>query len=291
MKNSKISFIGTGKMANSLILGLLNANYNPSNIWATNTSLEKINNLKKLKINVSIDNRSAVNNASVVILAVKPKDLEKIVIEIADLISDKRPLVISIAAAITLETLQNYLNDNSIPIIRCMPNTPASLNCGASGLLANPNCSPKQKDMAESIFRSVGIVIWVNSDIEMDSVAALSGSGPAYFFLLIEALQNAGTELGLSKETSAVLSLQTALGAARMAIENADKVSVEQLRKNVTSPGGTTQAALEVLQQGHFSELIESAMAAAKQRAETLANQSEKKRNNNDLPKTSLGPK
>lgn len=273
MQNSKISFIGAGNMANSLIQGLLADGYAPKNIWATNTNSEQLNKLKRLNINISTDNRLAVNNTEIVILAVKPQVLKEVVTEIADLIREKRSLVISIAVAINLKTLQHYLQDNSIALIRCMPNTPALLKCGATGLLANSNCSSNQKKITESIFSSVGNVVWVNSDKEIDSVAALSGSGPAYFFLLMEALQNAGVKLGLAKETASLLSLQTALGAARMAVES--NTSIEQLRQNVTSRGGTTQAALAVLEQNHFPELIKKAMEAAKRRAEELTNQFE----------------
>lgn len=152
-----------------------------------------------------------------------------------------------------------------------MPNTPALLGCGATGLFANAYCSPTQKNAAESIFRSVGVNVWLTAENQVDSVAALSGSGPAYFFLLIEALQQAGIELGLSADNALLLTQQTALGAARMAIES--KLSIEQLRKNVTSPGGTTQRAIEILNQAHFSELIKKAVMGAKGRAKELAEQ------------------
>lgn len=272
MKNSKIGFIGAGNMANSIIRGLLADGYNSKNIWATNTELEKLDKLSNLNINTSTDNRLAVSNTDIVVLAVKPQVLKDVISKIADLIREKKPLIISVAAAINLETLQNYLQDNTIAIVRSMPNTPALLKCGATGLFANSNCSQEQKKITESIFNSIGISVWVNSDEEIDSVAALSGSGPAYFFLMIEALQNAGAKLGLSQKTASLLSRQTALGAARMAIKS-DGITIDQLRKNVTSPGGTTQAAIEILEKNQFPGLIEKAMQAAKQRAEELADQ------------------
>ena len=275
MKNLKVSFIGAGNMANSIIQGLLADGYEAKNIWATNTNLDKLNTLKNLNINISTDNCLAVSNADIVVLAVKPQVLKKVTIEIADLIRKKKPLVISLAAAINLKTLQNYLQDTAIAIIRSMPNTPALLKCGATGLFANSSCSQEQKKITESLFNSIGVIVWVNSDEEIDSIAALSGSGPAYFFLLIEALQNAGTKLGLSKETASSLSRQTALGAAYMATKSGN-VTVEQLRKNVTSRGGTTQAAIEILEKGQFSKLIEKAMQTAKQRAGDLADEFQK---------------
>ncbi|WP_218814304.1 pyrroline-5-carboxylate reductase [Rickettsiella endosymbiont of Dermanyssus gallinae] len=271
----RIAFIGAGNMANSLIRGLLNNGYDANNIWASNTNLALLEHLKKLKIHTSTDNRLVATTAEVLVLAVKPQILKEVVTEITDLILEKKPLLISLAVGVNLKTIHSYLQDDNIAIIRCMPNTPALLGCGATGLFPNHHCSSVQKDAAEALFRSVGIVVWCKLEKEIDIVAALSGSGPAYFFLLIEALQNAGTELGLSKETASLLSQQTALGAARMAIESEGKESIEQLRQNVTSRGGTTQAALNVLEQGHFAELMKKAMLAAKQRAEELAKQLE----------------
>lgn len=273
-----IAFIGAGNMANSLIRGLLNNGYDAKNIWASNTNVALLDHLKKLKIHTSTDNRLAAKTADVLVLSVKPQILKEVVTEIADLIREKKPLLISVAVAVNLKTIHSYLKDDGISIIRCMPNTPALLGCGATGLFPNPHCSSSQKNAAEALFRSVGIVVWCHLEKEIDIVAALSGSGPAYFFLLIEALQNAGTELGLSKETASLLSQQTALGAARMAVENEGKESIEQLRQNVTSRGGTTQAALQVLEQANFCELIKKAMLAAQQRAEALAEEFENQR-------------
>jgi pyrroline-5-carboxylate reductase len=316
MQNLKITFVGAGNMAGSLIKGLLNNGYDAKNIWASNTNVDLLNQLKKLNIHTSTDNRLVAKTADVLVLAIKPQVLKEVVTEIADLIREKKPLLISLAVGVNLKTIHSYLYSqqldfrqgaaktkqleciqihedcklsgntaensstnsiqaNSVSIIRCMSNTPALLGCGATGLFPNHHCSSLQKNTAEMLFRSVGIVYWCKLEKEIDIVAALSGSGPAYFFLLIEALQNAGTALGLSKETVSLLSKQTALGAARMAIESSEKESITQLRQNVTSPGGTTQAALKVLEQGHFSELIKKAMLAAKQRAEELTEQFE----------------
>ena len=269
MKNSTISFIGAGNMATSLIKGLLKEGYLAKNIWATNNNLAQLNKLKRLNINLSADNRCAVKMADIVILAVKPQVLKSVVTEIADLIRENKPLVISIAVGINLKSLQNYLSNETAALIRCMPNTPALLACGATGLFANRYCSSAQKNAAELIFRSVGIVVCLAEEEQIDIVAALSGSGPAYFFLLMEVLQLAGIELGLSKENAALLTLQTALGAARMA--NESKQSIQQLKQNVTSPGGTTERALEILDNAHCPDLIKQAIKGAKERAEELA--------------------
>jgi pyrroline-5-carboxylate reductase len=270
MKNTIISFIGAGNMATSLIKGLLKEGYLAKNIWASNNNWTQLNKLKSLNINLSTDNRCAVKMASIVILALKPQILKSVVTEIADLIQEKKPLVISIAVGISLKSLQNDLSNETTALIRCMPNTPALLACGATGLFANSHCSSAQKNAAELIFRSVGVVVWLAEEEQIDLVAALSGSGPAYFFLLMEALQQAGVELGLSKENATLLTLQTALGAARMA--NESKQSIQQLKQNVTSPGGTTERALGILNKAHFSDLIKQAIKGAKERAEELAN-------------------
>lgn len=269
MQKPTISFIGAGNMATSLIKGLLADGYPAKNIWATNHKPAQLNTLENLGINLTTNNRQAVSTAKIVILAIKPQILKSVVIEIADLVREKKPLVISIAVGINLKSLQNYFLDETAALIRCMPNTPALLGCGATGLLANAYCSSTQKDTAEAIFRSAGVIVWLTEENQIDVVAALSGSGPAYFFLFMEALQQAGIELGLSAENAMLLTQQTALGAARMAIES--KVSIEQLRKNVTSPGGTTQRAIEILNQAHFSELVKKAVIGAKERAAELA--------------------
>lgn len=269
MQNSIISFIGAGNMAISIIKGLLKENYPAKNIWATNNNVEQLNKLKNLNINLSTDNRHAVQIANIVVLAVKPQVLKSVAIEISDLIQEKKPLVISIAVGISLNNLEHYFSNQKLALVRCMPNTPALIGYGATGLFANQYCSNAQKKAAESIFYSVGTVVWVPKEKQIDVVAALSGSGPAYFFLFIDALEQAAIELGLAKETANLLTLQTALGSARMAIES--KKSLTELRLQVTSPGGTTEQALKSLNNDHFSDIIKKALKEAKNRAEELA--------------------
>jgi pyrroline-5-carboxylate reductase len=269
MQQSIISFIGAGNLAISLIKGLLKDGYPAENIWATNNNPEQLHKLKNLNIRLTTDNRYAVQMANIVVLAVKPQILKNIVLEIADIIQEKKPLIISVAVGISLNTLQNYLSNETAALIRSMPNTPALIGCGATGLFANQYCSIVQKNATESIFRSVGSIVWLTKEEQIDAVAALSGSGPAYFFLFIEALQQAGIALGLSKENAALLTLQTALGAARMAIES--KKSMTELRQNVTSPGGTTERAIEFFKNAQFAEIIKQALKEAKNRADELA--------------------
>lgn len=268
MQNLIISFIGAGNMALSIIKGLLKENFPAKNIWATNNKTEPLNKLKDLNINLTTDNQHAVQMANIVILAVKPQIIKKVAIEIADRIQEKKPLIISIAVGVSLNSLEHYFSNSELALIRCMPNTPALIGCGATGLFANQNCSIAQKNAAESIFNSVGTVVWLPKQEQIDVVAALSGSGPAYFFLFIDSLEQAAIELGLAKETANLLTLQTALGSARMAIES--KKSITELRKQVTSPGGTTEQALKSLNNDHFSNIIKKALKAAKNRAQEL---------------------
>ena len=282
MKKTKIGFVGAGNMAHSLIKGLLADNYPPECIWATNRNPQKRSMLQALGIHIFSDNRLLLCHVDVLVLAVKPQQLQAVCSEIAESVQEKRPLIVCIAAAVNLETLANYFQQaphphnklmNNLALVRAMPNTPASVRCGATGLWANPYCSPQQKELAAHLFRSTGIVVWAESEEEIDLITALSGTGPAYFFLLIEALQKAAVELGLAQTTAAQLSLRTALGAARMATETTDTINI--LKEKVTSPGGTTAAALACLSAGGFSTLIKNAVVAAQQRAKKMAEQLE----------------
>jgi pyrroline-5-carboxylate reductase len=268
MQTSIISFIGAGNMATSLIQGLLKKNFPSKNIWATNKNMEQLDKLKNLNINLSINNRQAIQMANIVVLAVKPQILKTVIDEIADLIQEKKPLVISLAVGINLKNIALYFSNQSLAIIRCMPNTPALIGCGATGLFANQNCTVSQKKSAENLFQNVGITTWVSTEEKIDVVAALSGSGPAYFFLFMEALEEAAIELGLPKEKANLLTLQTALGSAQMAIRG--EKSLAQLSQQVASPGGTTEQALKFLKTSGFPDTIKKALKIAKNRAEEL---------------------
>lgn len=181
--------------------------------------------------------------------------------------------MISVAAGIREENLQTGLG-GYVAIVRCMPNTPALIGAGATALYANSYVDAKQHQLAESILRAVGITLWLENENDMDAVTALSGSGPAYFFLVIEALQAAGEKLGLSSETARLLTLQTAFGAARMALESSH--SAEKLRQQVTSPGGTTAAALNVLEKEKLRDIFMHALEAACLRSKELAQEAQK---------------
>jgi len=219
---------------------------------------------EKLKINVSIDNNNLVNEVDVLVLAVKPQILRLVAEAIADTVKGNNVLIVSIAAGISQSSLAEWLGDNCA-IVRCMPNTPALVQTGATALHANSKVSDEQKNLAENILRSVGISLWVDHESELDAVTAVSGSGPAYFFLLMEAMEKAALELGLDENTARLLIQQTALGAAKIALES-DETS-GQLRQKVTSAGGTTEQAIKTFEENDFPQLVSKALHAARDRS------------------------
>jgi len=273
MKTNKIGFIGGGNMASSLISGLIASGHAPEQIWVSDISPDTLTALKnQLNVNTSVDNDDIINAVDVVVLAVKPQTLSAVAQSIAAQIQQKKSLVVSIAAGINQNSLSLWLGADTA-IVRCMPNTPALVLTGATALHANDKVTGEQRDLAENILRSVGIALWVEDEAELDAVTAVSGSGPAYYFLLMEAMEKAALELGLSQETARLLVQQTALGAAKIALESAE--SPEQLRKRVTSPGGTTQRAIETFEQGGFTELVSKALHAARDRSIEMSKQME----------------
>lgn len=269
MNNTSLCFIGGGNMAGSLIGGLIADDWNPDSIHVSDSSMQQLEQLaQRYPIHTRTDNRDAVAGADVVILAVKPQVMEGVAREIADHIAARDVLVISIAAGINETTLRHWLGEQTA-IVRCMPNTPALVQSGVTAMYANARVSEAQRSMAESILRAVGIVIWVDDEAMMDAVTALSGSGPAYIFFFIEALQSAGRELGFSPETAYLLALQTAFGAAKMALESEE--DAEALRHRVTSPGGTTERAIQTFHEGGLKQLVSKALHAAAERSRELA--------------------
>lgn len=273
MTHSNIAIIGSGHMGSSLLGGLIANHYPPEKIWITDSDTTKLEQLKnQFKIHTTTKNQEAVEMADAVILAVKPQVLSEVAFEIAKSVQHKKPLIISIAAGIRAESIQKWLGGN-VAIVRAMPNVPALIGCGATGLFANSMVSEEQRNWAESILRAISIVVWLNDEKHMDTVTALSGSGPAYFFLIMEALQKGAEELGLDSESARLLTLQTAFGAARMALES--DVDAKELRRRVTSPGGTTEQAVKVLEENQLRDIFKKALIAAKERSEELAIQLE----------------
>ena len=259
-------------MASSLISGLIADGWDPARIRVADTSTQRLQQLAaQFPITTTTSNSDAADHADVIVLAVKPQIIKSVAQELADIVSQQQPLVISIAAGIPAAALGNWLG-KATAIVRAMPNTPAMVQSGATALYANADVSEDQCSTAESILRAVGIAIWVEDEAQMDAVTALSGSGPAYFFLFMEALQAAGQELGLPESTARLLALQTAFGAAKMALESNEDAAT--LRHQVTSPGGTTEHAIHTFQEGGFEALISKALLAAADRSRELAAES-----------------
>ena len=269
MKDMKLTFIGGGNMASSLIGGLVTDHFNPGHISISDKLESRREDLAaRFGVSTSEDNITAAEGANVVVLAVKPQQLREVAEGLAPIIQQGRPLVVSIAAGVRSSDIEQWLGGN-IAVVRTMPNTPALVQTGATALYANPRVTEDQRDMAESIMRAVGLTLWVDDEALLDAVTALSGSGPAYFFRIMEALETAGVELGLSREAAHLLTLQTALGAAKMALESEE--SIATLRKRVTSPGGTTEQGLQVMNENNIDRLFSEVLKAARDRSAELA--------------------
>ena len=269
MTTNTLAFIGGGNMAASLISGLVTDGYDPQKILVSDPDAEKLASLAAhFRVQPAPENNQAVAKADIIILAVKPQVMESVARSLASAVQQAKPLVISIAAGIRETDLQSWLG-GEIALIRTMPNTPAMIQTGAIVLHANHQVSTDQRDLAESIMRSVGLTRWVDDEALMDAVTALSGSGPAYFFLVMEAMEAAGIELGIPADTARLLTLQTALGAAKMAMESSDGPAV--LRQRVTSPGGTTESALKRLNDGNLIPLFKQALTDARDRSIELS--------------------
>lgn len=263
-----IAFIGAGNMAASLISGLVTDGYAPECIWVTNPSRPKLENLQQnFKVKITQDNLQAIASADIIVLAVKPQKMQAVINDLSSKLGKK--LVISVAAGVSTTQLQTWLGLPISAIIRCMPNTPALIRAGITGMYAAPSVTPEQKALAESIMQAVGAVLWVDKEEQIDIVAALSGSGPAYFFKVMEALQAGAEKLGLPREQANMLTLQTALGAAKMAVVTAD--TLKRLREQVTSPGGMTAKAIGTLEAGGIDQLFYAALCAGQQRAQEMA--------------------
>jgi len=269
---TNIAFIGAGNMASAIMGGLIENGFSAKNIYASDPSQEKLDELTgKFGINGDTNNQAVIEQADVVIVAVKPQVMELVLSPLKDALKTKQPLLISVAAGINLDSLMQWAGPEkqALAIVRCMPNTPALVGQGASGLFANENVSTQQKELSETILNAVGISLWVNTESELDAVTAVSGSGPAYYFLFMEAMIEAGKKLGLSESTAKQLTLKTALGAATMASESND--SPAQLRKNVTSPNGTTEQALNSFVESGIEGIVEKALTAANDRSVQLS--------------------
>jgi len=268
MSQPKIAFIGAGNMAKAIIGGLISEGFSPENLSASGPRMEYLNKIAdEFGINVNTDNAAVSAQADVIVLAVKPQMLKEVVLGLAGSL-DHKLLIISLAAGITTDSIANWLAADHA-IVRCMPNTPSQVRVGASGLFANKHVSETQKSYANAILGAVGIVQWVDDEALINPVTAVSGSGPAYFFLMMEAMIDAGVELGLSRESARELTLQTALGAAILAKQS--DVDVAELRRRVTSPKGTTEQAINSFENDQIRAIFARAMQACSNRAVELS--------------------
>ncbi|MDP7536891.1 MAG: pyrroline-5-carboxylate reductase [Methylococcales bacterium] len=260
MQTQTIGFIGGGNMATSLISGLIASKHPCNHIHVYDIDDTQLQSLHAtFNINTHPTLEGLVQHSDIIVLAVKPQIMKSVCDHILTALGPKNPLFISIAAGINQSSLSHWLGKQAI--VRCMPNTPALVQTGATALHANNNVSPQQRDLTENILRAVGIALWVDEERLMDTVTAISGSGPAYFFLLMEAMEKSALELGLPEQTARLLIQQTALGAAKIALESGE--SPESLRKKVTSTGGTTQQAISTFQNGGLETLVNQAVHAA----------------------------
>lgn len=268
-KSPTISFIGAGNMASAIIGGMLDSGFKASNIWASAPDDSHLQSIRKrFGISVTTDNRYCAQQADMIVLAVKPQAMADVCHDIAPIAQNTRPLMVSIAAGLGADTLDEWLG-GGLPIVRVMPNTPSLVGKGAAGLFANTSVSSAQKEMVQSVFEGIGIAVWVEDEALLHGVTALSGSGPAYFFLMLEALEASATKAGVDAETARKLAIQTMAGAAEMAARSDHDPA--QLKKNVMSPGGVTEQAINTFEEGGMRELVAKAYNAAYSRSEEMA--------------------
>ena len=264
-----IGFIGAGNMAYALIKGLLSDGFDAKNINVSDSNEELlINRQSELKITTYSDNNSLLDNSDIVVFAVKPQVLSIVCLKLKNKVKPNH-LFVSIVAGIRGNDINRWLGGN-FALVRTMPNTPALFQSGVTGLFANDLVSNQQKELVTSILSSVGQCFWVDDEKLIDAITAISGSGPAYFFLLMQSITQAATALGLDEKTANSLSIQTSLGASLMATKSGK--DSKTLRKEVTSPNGTTQAAIESFQDQNFEGIVAAATRAAYDRARELSN-------------------
>lgn len=264
----RIGFIGAGNMAQSLIGGLLAQGISANQLFASDPVKACRDAVAAKGVTLFEDNAQLISSVDVVLVAVKPQVMVDVLKPLSDSVKKHAPLIISIAAGVTSSSMVDWLQHNAA-IVRCMPNTPSLLREGATGLYASSAVSVQQKEVAQALLAAVGLALWVDNEEQLDAVTAVSGSGPAYFFLMLEHMVAKGMALGLDQATAKQLAEQTALGAAKMSIES--DVDLQELRRRVTSPAGTTEAAINTFIEQDFSKLVDNALQAAYDRSKSLA--------------------
>ena len=270
MLNNNISFIGAGNMASSIIGGLITNGYPAKQITAANPSEDKLVKLQQqYGIHITTDNITAAEQADILVLAVKPQLLNQVCPPLHTIVQQRKPLILSVLAGKTLSILAEQLATKNLPIVRCMPNTPAMLGCGVTAVVANEYTTTAQKTIVTQLLQTIGTVIWLEQEAQINPVSAISGSGPAYFFYMMEGLIKAGIAQGLDQAMVQTLVEQTALGTAKMALANNETLTT--LRHQVTSPKGSTEQGIKVLQDNNLDEILIDVVAAATKRANELA--------------------
>lgn len=267
--NASLCFIGGGNMARSLIGGLVARGFDAQRITVADPAATQLQTLREeFGVNVTQNNATAAQGADVVILAIKPQEMRRVVTELAASFTGT-PLIISVAAGIRASDIQRWAP--GAPVVRCMPNRPALQGCGMTGLFATADVSAERRALASELLSAVGATVWLEDEAHMDAVTAISGSGPAYFFLLIEMLEQTGVALGLPAEVSHRLAVETAYGSGLMARAATEPAAT--LREQVTSKGGTTEAALQYLEANNVRDIFAGAVTAAARRGAQLADE------------------
>lgn len=268
-ENLTIGLIGAGNMARALVRGLLQAGHPAGRLQVADPDPAQLEQVVALHAGVGIhdDNEDVAGVADVLVLAVKPQLMAEVARQIAAGPRRAGQLILSVAAGITLGSLRDWFGPDT-PLVRVMPNQPATIGAGISGLAASATVGERERQIAQYIASATGQAVWLQDEALMDAVTAVSGSGPAYFYLLMEHMERAAVDLGLSPELAAALTRETALGAARVVIET--KAEPARLRAAVTSPGGTTAAALRVFEAANLDAIVRQALAAARDRSAEL---------------------
>jgi len=264
-----IGIIGGGNMAQALVGGLIADGTNPAKLSVSDPSdRQRELMVQRFHVRAEADNSVVARESDVLVLAVKPQNMKTVALGIHDAVQSRRPLIITIAAGIHIESIQRWLG-GGLEVVRAMPNSPCLIRSGITAMHASPGTSPAQRTHAQQIMQATGSVTWLDKENMMDAVTALSGSGPAYFFLLMEMMQKTALSLGLPEQVARELILNTSLGSARMALESGE--DLDKLREMVTSPGGTTAAALEIFGAAGLEDIFQEALTAARDRGQAIA--------------------
>lgn len=268
MQHPTIGFIGGGNMATAIINGMLASGYPAGRIWACDPNADQLAPLAKAGVNTTDQATALLPDCDVITLAVKPQILKSVIEPLADLVKQHQPLIVSVAAGVSAESIDRWLGGNTA-IIRTMPNTPALVQTGATGLYANNRVSPGMRDSVDGIFKAIGVTVWVDQEADLHAVTAAGGSAPAYFFRFMEAMSKAAQKQGLSEDQALQLIVQTCLGAAKMVQQTGENPA--ELKRRVMSPKGTTEQAILRFDEGGLDALVEDAMDACLTRSIELS--------------------